>query len=98
MKMYLNYLNSNTLSLNGLIYNIEPGFYQLFLKSKERNEKEILYTSLIQSFPGKTQIVTEPYEQSQFNSETKLICFIEWFKFRIAIMLFLGMKKIYTAF
>lgn len=62
-------LNSNTLSLNGLIYNIEPGFYQLFLKSKERNEKEILYTSLIQSFPGKTQIVTEPYEQSQFNNE-----------------------------
>ena len=56
----LKVLHSNYDSLNGFIYNLKPGYYQLFVKSKTSDGKEdILYTTLVQSFVNKTQVITD---------------------------------------
>ncbi|WGL61532.1 hypothetical protein QEJ31_08005 [Pigmentibacter sp. JX0631] len=59
----LEIVKSNTLELNGVVHSLEPGLYQFFLKSKDSNNKEILFTTFIQSFSGRTQVVTEPFDQ-----------------------------------
>ncbi|WP_158998888.1 hypothetical protein [Pigmentibacter ruber] len=56
-------IESNNLELNGIVHSLEPGFYQFFLKSKDSNDREIFFTTFIQSFSGRTQIITEPFEQ-----------------------------------
>lgn len=58
----LNLLYSDESTLNGIIYNLEPGFYQFFIKSTERQEKDILFTTQIQSYSNKIQVITEPYD------------------------------------
>jgi hypothetical protein len=61
----LKIINSNQNYLNGFIYNLKPGYYQIFLVDKKSNGKEeILFTNLVQSFPNKTQVITDSVEPS----------------------------------
>jgi hypothetical protein len=61
----LKIINSNQNYLNGFIYNLKPGYYQIFLVDKKSNGKEeILFTNLVQSFPNRTQVITDSVDPS----------------------------------
>ena len=53
--------NSNNESLNGFFYNLNPGLYQLFIVNGLNGD--ILYSSLVQSFANKTQVITDIIEK-----------------------------------
>ncbi len=52
--------NSDHQNINGFFYNLNPGMYQLFVVNGLNGD--ILFTSVVQSYANKTQVITDVIE------------------------------------
>jgi hypothetical protein len=62
-------MNSDNENLNGFFYNLNPGLYQLFVVNGLNGE--ILFSSLVQSFANKTQVITDAIESQSEDNDGK---------------------------